>query len=172
LDDARHAGACVAQYVEHGCRNFTIVEKRNRRVCLRIQIDQQRSFAAVCDRRRQIDCRRRLADAALLIRNRDDGSHPFLPPIACPSGTRLARPELRRDAPATRFPYIGAACRKPPRPRLTLGPIPLIWQGKSGLCVKKWWKSRLSTSAFAGQSSAWRIPFCTQLCILAALRRI
>src|SRR6266478_5078403 len=75
-------------------------------------------------RRGQIDRRRGFSDAAFLIRNRDDGRHLFLPPPA--------REKSSRSDPATGFLYMGAAFRKPPRPRLTLRLQPVHWQGKSG----------------------------------------
>src|SRR5207244_13283082 len=65
---------------------------------------------------------RSLSDAALLIRNRDDGRHLFLPP--------LAYKKSRRSDPATGFLYMGAASRKPPRTRLTLRLLPVHWQAK------------------------------------------
>src|SRR2546423_12407945 len=75
-------------------------------------------------RRGQIDRRRGLSHAAFLIRNRDDGSHAFLPPPA--------REQFSRRDPGTVFLYMGVAFRKPPRPRLTLRLRPVHWQGKNG----------------------------------------
>ena len=75
-------------------------------------------------RRGQIDRRRGLSHAAFLIRNRDDGSHVFLPPPA--------REQLSRRDPGTVFLYMGVAFRKPPRPRLTLRLQPVHWQEKNG----------------------------------------
>src|SRR5260370_369314 len=57
----------------------------------------------------QINRRGRLPHAAFLIRYRDDGSHRLPPPPK--------RAGYRRCPPATRLLYIGAAPRKPPRPR-------------------------------------------------------
>src|SRR5260370_25451256 len=74
-------------------------------------------------RRGQIDRRRGFSDAAFLIRNRDDGRHLFLPPPA--------REKSSRSALATGFLYMGAAFRKPPRPRLTLRLQPVHWQGET-----------------------------------------
>src|SRR6266550_3422009 len=85
------------------------------------------------ERRGQIDRRRGLSDAALLIRNRDDGRHLFLPPLAHKTSSR--------SDPATGFLYMGAASRKPPRPRLTLRLLPVHWQAKSGWI---WVERRLS----------------------------
>src|SRR5882757_6753211 len=79
----------------------------------------------------QIDRRRGLSDSAFLICNRDDGRHLILPPPACPEPTRKAREKSSRSDPATGFLYIGAAFRKPPRPRLTLRLQTVRWQGKS-----------------------------------------
>src|SRR6266513_4111362 len=75
-------------------------------------------------RRGQIDRRRGLSHAAFLIRNRDNGSHAFLPPPA--------REQLSRRDPGTVFLYMGVAFRKPPRPRITLRLQPVHWQGKNG----------------------------------------
>src|SRR5881275_2872937 len=75
-------------------------------------------------RRGQIDRRRGLSHAAFLIRNRDDGSHAFLPPPA--------REQFSRRDSGTVLLYMGVAFRKPPRPRLTLRLRPVHWQGKNG----------------------------------------
>src|SRR5206468_2514150 len=53
-------------------RHLLQVEERHRAVGLRIEIDEQRPLAAERQRRRQVDGGRRLADAAFLVRDRDD----------------------------------------------------------------------------------------------------
>jgi hypothetical protein len=46
-----------------------------RRVALRVGVDEQRALLGDGERGGEIDRRRRLADAALLIGNRDDSGH-------------------------------------------------------------------------------------------------
>src|SRR5260370_5736745 len=110
--------------MQHSGGNFAGIIKRNRRIGLWIEINQQRTLAAMRERRGQIDRRRGLTDAAFLIRNRDDGSHLFLPPPA--------REKSSRSDPPTGVLYMGAAFRKPPSPRLTLRLLPVHSQAKHG----------------------------------------
>src|SRR5260370_10303873 len=94
-------------------------------------MNQQRALATMGQRRGQIDRRRGFADAAFLIRNRDDGSHLFLPPPACPERTRRACAQAVRSDSATGFLYMGAVFRKPPKPTPTLRFQAIYWQRKS-----------------------------------------
>src|SRR5882724_8899944 len=123
-DDRGQSNAGVTQNIEHTRGDLAGIIKSNCRICLRIEVNQQGSLAAMRQRRGQIDRRRGLPDAAFLIRNRDDGSHLFVPPPA--------HKKSSRSDPATGFLYMGAASRKPPRPRLTLRLLPVHWQAKSG----------------------------------------
>src|SRR6266436_802913 len=133
-DDRGQSNAGVTQNIEHTRGDLAGIIKSNCRICLRIEVNQQGSLAAMRQRRGQIDRRRGLPDAAFLIRNRDDGRHLFVPPPA--------RKESSRSDPATGFLYMGAASRKPPRPRLTVRSQAVHWQGKSGRIGVPWWKTR------------------------------
>src|SRR2546425_7381013 len=55
-----------------------------------------------------------------------------MPPPGRPERTRRAREKSSRSDLATGFLYMGAASRKPPRPRLTLRLQPVHWQAKNG----------------------------------------
>src|SRR5258706_2347710 len=72
-------------------------------------MDKQRALPTIRNRAGQVNRRGRLSHAAFWIRYRDDGSHRLPPPPK--------RAGYRRCPPATRLLYIGAAPRKPPRPR-------------------------------------------------------
>src|SRR5215472_8758221 len=76
----------VAQHVEHRRLHFSHVKKCNRRVRLRIQVNQQCAPPLGRDCSGQIDRRRRFADAAFLIRNRDNGSHLYSASTSCSTG--------------------------------------------------------------------------------------
>src|SRR5208283_3885235 len=70
-----HGCARVAQDVEHRGSDLTHIEERNGGIGLGIEVDQQGSPSLMRDCRGQIDGRGRFANAALLVRYRDNGSH-------------------------------------------------------------------------------------------------
>src|SRR6202023_383085 len=109
LNHRGHRRPTFVQHLEHRGSNLARVVKRDRRVGLWIKIDKQRALPTIRNRGGQINRRGRLPHAAFLIRYRDDGSHRLPPPPK--------RAGYRRCPPATRLLYIGAAPRKPPRPR-------------------------------------------------------
>src|SRR5262249_14249693 len=110
----------VTENFEHRRGNFTGIVKSDGRIGLWIEIDKQRAFAAIGECSGQIDCCCCFPDATFLIRNRDDGSHRFLPPIACPAESRRWRAQSGPCEAATGLLYMGATSRKPPRARLTV----------------------------------------------------
>ena len=79
---------------------------------MRIQINQERAFAAIRQSSGQINRRGGFPDAAFLIRYRDDGSHGLLPP-----SMRIVN---RADAIQQPGPYMWVPCAVSP---LALGPL-------------------------------------------------
>ena len=82
--------------------------ERRRAVRLRVGVDQQRGVLVGRERRGEVDRRRRLADAALLVRDRDDLAH--VPHRAC---VRRSPGAWRTPRRACRRPRYGTARRAP-----------------------------------------------------------
>src|SRR5208337_4107367 len=99
LDNRAHGGALIPKNFEHRGGNLPGIVKSNGGVGLWIEVDQQGALPAVRQRRGKIDGGRRFSDTALLVGNRDDGSHAPLPPPA------YTKPACR--VPATVFLYMG-----------------------------------------------------------------
>ena len=77
------------QHLVDGRRERTLVDARaGGRVALGIEIDEQHTPLHRAEARREVDCRRRLADAALLVRDRDDARHAGSSTIKCRSASR------------------------------------------------------------------------------------
>ena len=72
MQDVGDGDLRIGHDVVHRARDRASLEERHGAVGLRIEIDQQRRELLAGDRRGQVDRGRRLADATLLIGNRDD----------------------------------------------------------------------------------------------------
>src|SRR5437667_9959376 len=129
LDHCNQVRLLIAEHFEHRGGNFARLEERDGRIGLRIKIDQKRLFPALGDGGGKIDGCRRLPDTALLICDRDDGSHALLPPPACrPVSTQLGP---RSAEPGNEPPIYRGPPPKAPRTTLTLRKQPIAAQAKN-----------------------------------------
>ena len=86
----------VGEHVEHRFRKRAHVEVADRRIGLRIEIDEERTPAALREGRGQVDGGRGLAHSALLIGDGDDDQR--MPPFPMPGRASTRRDERSRTA--------------------------------------------------------------------------
>ena len=83
-------------------------------IALRIEVHQQHALLGAGQRRRQVHGRRRLADAALLVGDRDDAAHGR---VSAPAPRCDARHPARGRSRARASPRATAPARRASRPR-------------------------------------------------------
>ena len=64
------------QVVDRGSSSCGLTPRPDRQRALRVEVDEQHPAAVLGERGTQVDGRRRLADAALLVAHRDDAGRP------------------------------------------------------------------------------------------------
>ena len=95
----------------------------DRRVGLRVDVDEQRRVAGLGDARGDVDGGRGLADAALLVRDRVDGAHRRQGTArrSDPGDVRARTARLSLDVEAREWPFAG---HSRPRAGIASGVVP------------------------------------------------